>query len=243
MFTPTKLLTTKNFKTIKGEKYGYTTYILYLAPATQNSKGINLCPNASPGCATACLFTSGFGGMYEKVKIGRMNKTEWYLHDRNGFLAQLDKELTAIEKRHAGNLKMLSIRLNGTTDIRYEKLIIRDEKNIFELHPSIQFYDYTKNPKRFDIVLPSNYQLTFSRSEENEEICLNLLSRGFNVAMVFNKLPTRYKGFEVINGDENDLRFLDPKGVVVGLKYKYSTGKGGEIVNTDAFESGFVIMN
>jgi len=243
MYTPTKLLTTRNFKTLKGTKLGFTTYILYMAPATENSKGVNLCPNASPGCATACLFTSGFGGMYEKVKIGRMNKTEWYIHNRSEFLAQLDKEITAIEKRHANSLKFVSVRLNGTSDIRYEKLIIRDGKNIFQLHPDIQFYDYTKNHKRFDIELAANYQLTFSRSEENEEICLNLLSRGFNVAMVFNKIPATYKGFEVINGDENDLRFRDPKGVIVGLKYKYSTGKGGEHVNADAFESGFVIMN
>jgi hypothetical protein len=243
MFTPTKLLTTRNFKTIKGQKYGYTTYILYLAPATENSKGVNLCPNASPGCATACLFTSGFGGMYEKVKIGRMNKSEWYINDRKGFLEQLDTEITAIEKRHLDNIKMVSIRLNGTSDIRYEKLIIRDDKNIFQLHPTVQFYDYTKNPKRFDIELPANYQLTFSRSEENEETAINILKRGFNVAMVFNKVPTTYKGFSVINGDENDLRFLDPKGVIVGLKYKYSTGKGGEHVNKDAFTSGFVVMN
>jgi hypothetical protein len=242
MYTPTKLLTTNNFKTLKGEKMGYRTYILYLAPATENSKGINLCPNASPGCATACLFTSGFGGMYEKVKHGRMNKTEWFLHNRKSFLEKLDSELTAIEKRHA-NIDKVCVRLNGTSDIRYEKFTIRDGKNIFELHPDIQFYDYTKNPLRFEIELPTNYHLTFSRSEENEAICLDILSRGFNVAMVFNKLPTTYKGFTVINGDENDLRFKDGKGVIVGLKYKYSTGKGGEHVNADAFESGFVIMN
>jgi hypothetical protein len=40
----------------KGEKLGYTTYIMYLAPYTQNSKGINLCSHASVGCAKACLF-------------------------------------------------------------------------------------------------------------------------------------------------------------------------------------------
>jgi hypothetical protein len=242
MYTPTKLLTTNNFKTLKGEKMGYRTYILYLAPATENSKGINLCPNASAGCAIACLFTSGFGGMYEKVKIGRMNKTEWFIHNRPEFLKKLDSEITAIEKRHA-NIDNVCIRLNGTSDIRFEKLIIREGKNIFQLHPTVQFYDYTKNPKRFDIELPANYHLTFSRSEENEVTALNLLERGFNVAMVFNKIPTTYEGFEVINGDENDLRFRDPKGVVVGLKYKKSTGKGGGDVNADAYESGFVIMN
>ena len=46
-------------------------------------------------------------------------------------------------------------------------------------------------------------------------------------------------GFEVINGDETDLRFLDKKNVVCGLKYKKMTGKGAD--NKKAFESGFAI--
>jgi hypothetical protein len=242
MYTPTKLLTTNNFKTLKGEKMGYRTYILYLAPATENSKGVNLCPHASAGCAMACLFTSGFGGMYERVKIGRMNKTEWFIHNRTEFLAKLDSEISAIEKRHK-DIDKVCVRLNGTSDIRFEKFIIREGKNIFQLHPDVQFYDYTKNYTRFDIELPANYHLTFSRSEENEEIALSLLERGFNVAMVFKSIPTTYRGFKVINGDENDLRFKDPKGVVVGLKYKKSTGKGGGEINTEAYSSGFVIMN
>jgi hypothetical protein len=241
MFNETRLLTKNNFKTIKGEKVGYFTYILYMSPATDNSQGVNLCPHASAGCASACLFTSGFGGMYEKVANGRRNKTEWFLHDRVGFLQQLDKEITAIKKR-ATSIERVCIRLNGTTDIRYEKFKIRDGKNIFELHPDIQFYDYTKNPKRFEVVLPANYHLTFSRSEENELTVLRLLARGVSVAMVFKKVPETYMGYPVINGDENDLRFLDPRGVVIGLKYKRSTGKGGEFVNKDAYTSGFVIM-
>jgi|ERR1044072_411170 hypothetical protein len=242
MYNETRLLTKNNFKTLKGEKYGYFTYILYMSPATDNSQGINLCPHASAGCAMACLFTSGFGGMYEKVANGRRNKTEWFLHNRESFLLQLDKEISAIEKR-VTNIERVCIRLNGTTDIRWEKFAIRDGKNIFELHPEIQFYDYTKNPKRFDIELPANYHLTFSRSEENDVIALQLLNRGVSVAMVFKKTPETYMGYPVINGDENDLRFLDPKGVVIGLKYKRSTGKGGELTNAEAYSGGFVIMN
>ena len=109
------------------------------------------------------------------------------------------------------------------------------------MFPDVQFYDYTKNYLRFDKVLPSNYHLTFSRSETNEAKSLELLKRGFNVAMVFDKLPTEYQGFEVINADNDDLRFLDPKGVICGLKYKKMTGKGGAEKNKVAFESGFVI--
>jgi hypothetical protein len=46
------------------------------------------------------------------------------------------------------------------------------------------------------------------------------LSNGMNVAAVFHKVPETYLGRTVINGDETDLRFLDPKGVIVGLKAK-----------------------
>ncbi len=107
----------------------------------------------------------------------------------------------------------------------------------------VQFYDYTKNPVRFEVELPANYHLTFSRSETNHAEAMKLLERGFNVAWVFHgNLPETYLGYKVINGDETDLRVLDPKGVIVGLKYKNNTGKGGEIANKFAIESGFVTV-
>jgi len=240
MYYQSKLLTTNNHKTIKGQKMGYITYILYMSPFTDNSKGINLCPFASKGCSKACLVNSGFGGMYEKVKEGRRNKTEWFLANRSEFMTKLESEISSALRRHEGK-DIVCIRLNGTSDIRYEKIKVRDGKNIFELFPDVQFYDYTKNWKRFESPLPKNYHLTFSRSEENEEIALNLLKQGFNVAMVFDNLPKRYKGYKVIKGDETDLRFKDGKGVIVGLKYKYNTGKGGEVANKEAITSGFVI--
>lgn len=235
------LLTRNNHKTVKGEKLGYVTYILYMAPYNQNSKGINLCPHASAGCSAACLFKSGFGGMYNQVQQGRINKSEWFLANRSEFMLKLDSEISAAIKRHT-NKDIVTFRLNGTSDIRWEKIKVRDGKNIFELYPNVQFYDYTKNPIRFDVDLPSNYHLTFSRSESNHDIAMDILSRGYNVAMVFNgMLPKTYEGYKVINGDETDLRFLDGKGVIVGLSYKNNTGKGSEGANKFARESGFVL--
>jgi len=232
------LLTTNNHKTIKGEKLGYITYIMYMSPYTQNSRGINLCPHASKGCSAACLFKSGFGGMYNTVQNGRINKTEWYLENRSEFMLHLDREIGNAIKKHKDKA-IVTFRLNGTSDIRWEKIKVREGKNIFELYPDVQFYDYTKNPKRFDDVLPANYDLTFSRSETNDKHAMAILKKGYNVAMVFNKIPNEYEGFEVINGDETDLRFLDKKGVIVGLKYKSITGKGAD--NSLAFKSGFAI--
>ena len=153
-------------------------------------------------------------------------------------MAQLDNEVGKAIKKNEG--KAIPVfRLNGTSDIRWEKLKVREGKNIFELYPDVQFYDYTKNPKRFDGSMPSNYHLTFSRSEDNDKHAMAILGKGYNVAMVFNKLPETYKGYRVVNGDETDLRFLDEQGVIVGLKYKNQTGKGAN--NKVAFETGFAI--
>jgi hypothetical protein len=236
------LLSTNNAKTIKGEKLGYMTYILYMSPFNLNSKGINVCSHASKGCADSCLVGSGFGGMYTSVMQGRVNKTEYFLTSRIEFMFQLKTE---IEKAIAKNKDkaIVTFRLNGTSDLPFEKYKVFENgtKNIFELFPDVQFYDYTKNYLRFDKVLPSNYHLTFSRSETNEEKSLEILKRGYNVAMVFDKLPKTYMGYEVINADNDDLRFLDKQGVICGLKYKKMTGKGGAEKNKVAFESGFVI--
>lgn len=233
------LLSTNNTKTMKGEKLGYKTYIMYLSPFNQNSKGINVCSHASKGCAEACLFKSGFGGMYNNVEQGRIRKTEFFLKDRLGFLTQLKFEIERAIRINKDKA-IVTFRLNGTSDLPFEKYKVFEGKNIFELFPNVQFYDYTKNHLRMTKELPSNYHLTFSRSETNEVKALELLNAGFNVAMVFDKLPETYKGFKVVNGDLDDLRFLDDKNVIVGLKYKKMTGKGAD--NTLAFTSGFAIQ-
>lgn len=232
------LLSSKNYKTQKGEKLNYKTLILYMSPFTANSKGINVCSHASKGCAEACLVGSGNGGMFTQVKQGRINKTEYFLKDRVGFLNQLKGEIERVIKNLPNDFTLV-VRLNGTSDLPFEKFKVFDGKNIFEMFPQIQFYDYTKNYLRFDKVLPSNYHLTFSRSEINHEKSMELLKRGFNVAMVFTKVPQMYGGFKVVNGDETDLRFLDEKGVIVGLKYKQLTGKG--VSNKEVLKNGFVI--
>ncbi len=237
-YIPTSLLTTNNAKTIKGEKLGWKTYILYMSPHRQNSTGKSICPKASAGCAAACLFMSGHGSM-TNIQKGRTNKTEFFLSDRTKFLNMLYIEIAQIELKHRLEGTKVTIRLNGTSDISWESFKIVDNKTIFELFPSVQFYDYTKNYLRFNKELPKNYRLIFSRSETNEAIAMELIKKGINVAVVFDKLPKKFNGYKVINGDLNDLRHLDPKGVIVGLKYKIVTNKGAN--NKIAFESNFAI--
>jgi len=237
-YVPKFLLGTKNNKTIKGEKYGWITYIMYLAPFTQNATGKNVCSHSSAGCVEACLFGSGKGSM-SNVEIGRVNKTNYFLADRQNYLNQLYTEIDKLVKKHSKLDERVCIRLNGTSDLSWEKFKVKDNKSIIELFPQVQFYDYTKNYIRFSRTLPSNYHLTFSRSEVNDDKVEELLSQGHNVAVVFDKLPETYKGYKVVNGDLSDLRFKDEKNVVVGLKYKKMTGKGAD--NQKAFESGFAL--
>ena len=109
--------------------------------------------------------------------------------------------------------------------------------------PNVQFYDYTKHFKRMIKYLrgqlPANYHLTFSRNEINNFQATQVLKAGGNVAIVFRKeLPKTYKNFKVIDGDLHDLRFLDNKNVVVGLKEKLTLNKHGKL---DRDNSGFVV--
>jgi hypothetical protein len=239
-YKPKNLLTYNNAKTIKSKGKGYDTFIMYMTPFTDNSKGINVCSHASEGCAKACLVNSGYAFL-DNVQRGRRNKTEYFLADRKAFLEQLDSEITKLEKRYTKKTNKLTIRLNGTSDIVFEKFKVRDGKNIFELHPDTKFYDYTKNYLRFRKQLPKNYHLTFSRSESNDDKVKEVLNAGGNVAVVFDKLPDTYLGYPVINGDVDDLRFKDDKNVVVGLRYKKATTKNGSDINDSAIASGFVV--
>lgn len=239
-YVPSQLLSKNNAKTVKGEKFGWFTYILYLSPEKQNEVGVNNCPQASPGCAAACLNMSGRGSM-SMVQKARMNKTHYLKGEREQFLNQLDSEITKHKERHAKRGEKMCIRLNGTSDRTWERTKFKNGKTIFELHPEVQFYDYTKITNRMHINLPSNYHLTFSRSEINQQEIEVVLLMGGNVAVVFDKLPETYLGYKVINGDESDLRFLDGENVVVGLKFKKNTGKGGKENNEEAFSSGFAL--
>ena len=211
-----KLLNAGNYKTRKGEKYGWKTYGIHLAP--YNLSGKNVCSSASAGCSAACLNTAGRGSMHS-VQDARVKKTRRFFEDRNGFLSQLFKEIKSSIKSATKKELKSCFRLNLTSDILWERLVV-------EKFPQVQFYDYTKHLKRFvrflEGKLPSNYHLTYSRDETTPDTLIkSLCASGGNVAVVFRKkLPKTWLGIEVINGDDSDLRFEDGKGKIVGLVEK-----------------------
>lgn len=217
-----KLLTTSNTKIRKGEKLGFSTFGIHLAPS--NLSGFNTCKDASAGCAAACLNTAGMG-VYSTVQNARIAKTRLFFSDKSAFMKQLVKEIAAAVKKANKNGMQAAFRLNLTSDLPWEK-IRHDGKNIFELFPSVQFYDYTATLSRMSAFLagemPANYHLTFSRKENTPAaIVESVLRSGGNVAVVFRKsLPARAFDADVVNGDETDARFLDGKGKVIGLVEK-----------------------
>jgi hypothetical protein len=223
------LLTIKNTKILKSLDVGYRTFGLHLAPHTLS--GHNVCPKASPGCALACLNTAG-RGIFKNIQAARARKTKWFFSDRRGFLLQLKMEINAaLRMAHEEGL-IAAFRLNLTSDIAWENFGVMQE------FPDAIFYDYTKIAARMRPDSKAskllNYHLTFSRSEVNDAEVRQVLAWGKNVAVVFGGkvLPKEYLGYKVISGDNDDLRFTDPKNCIVGL-YR----KGAAIRDT----SGFVV--
>ena len=228
------LLTVGNPKVLKGMTQGYMTYILHLAPA--NLSGYETCPKRIAGCTSACLNTAGRGGMFKKgeftnvIQKARIRKTKMFFEDRNTFINLLVKDIELGIKQSARLNLTPVFRLNGTSDLAFEKYeVVRNGRlyrNIFSAFSEVTFYDYTKILGRKIKEIP-NYSLTFSAADGNDADVAKAIVQGYNIATVFGikktlPMPETYLGLPVFNGDESDLRFLDPKGVVVGL---YAKGK------------------
>ena len=221
----------------KTAKNSLKTFILYLSPYNYNSKGVNLCPKASKGCALACLYTAGRGA-FSNVQQARQNKTEYYLRDKQGFILNLSNQIMKeYSKAKKGGYK-IAFRLNGTTDIDFVYLLQKYANlDISTLKDFAVFYDYSKILGKCKKYLNHpNYFLTFSRSETNDKETNEAIKLGINVAAVFSgDLPQKYKGTPVIDGDSSDLVMLYNKNVILGLKAKGKArkDKSGFVINTE----------
>jgi hypothetical protein len=246
-----RLLTPGNPKTEKGRGAGYWTFILHLAPASLS--GFNVCAMATAGCKAACLNTAGRGGimaghgiltaddvaagLHNTIQKARIRKTKAFFALRNEFMAVLVADISKAIKLARRNGFTPVFRLNGTSDIRWETVRDANGRNVFEHFPQVQFYDYTKIANRRGI--PSNYALTFSLADGNEAHARAALANGLNVAAVFSDkarvsraISEGFLGHPVANGDDTDLRFLDPANHVIAL---YAKG------NAKRDTSGFVV--
>jgi hypothetical protein len=215
-------------KTIKGEKYGVLTGVVYMAPG--DLTGHEMCPARTPGCTKACLFTAGKGAFGSTI-AARMRRTYQFINRQQEFMLELVREIEIGEHRAAKLGMAFAVRLNGTSDIAYEDIpVVRNGVkcvNVFAAFPSVYFYDYTKRFDRLENIIGiHNYSVTFSYAEtkKNHAEAAQALEMGFSVAVVMESLQETFMGVKVIDGDDSDVRFWDAKNnggpVVVGLKPK-----------------------
>jgi len=220
-----------NAKTIKGDGKKYTTAIVYMIPND------SICPMSvakMANCQKPCLVNAGMSAVFPSINISRQKKTDLFQNDQKLFLEILDKDIKKFIRDCKKDGTTACIRLNGTSDIDYERLIDMESYDAI-------FYDYTKRPNRLNKKLPKNYHLTVSYSQATERY-QNIVEEAIkkhsdiNVAVVFRdkeKIPLSFLDKNVIDGNKDDLRFLDKKGSIVGL---YARGKAAK-----QDQSGFVI--
>ena len=221
-------------KTVKGLKKNVLTGIMYLAP--HNLSGHQVCPNASEGCKAACLYSAGMG-RFSTVQAARINKTKWFFEERDTFLNTLVKNIATIERKANRENLIPAIRLNGTSDIAFEKIRVERNgvtyRNIMNAFPDVMFYDYTKVLGRKLALTTPNYHLTFSLAEDNDDQAIQALAQGYNVAVVMNSKrhavkPETWGGYPVVDGDETDVRFFDPDGGYIVALFVKGTGAKDE---------------
>ena len=208
------------------------TYILYLAPA--KTSGYNVCSHSTNECRMGCLATSGHAGIEintgksTTIRDCRIKKTRLFFENPTFFMAWMIAEMQKYQRKAIKDGYGFSVRLNGTSDIDWANALYEGQ-NIFQIFPDVQFYDYTKNPNKFN-GKPTNYHLTFSYTGFNASSCKALLEQGQNVAVVFDTkkgkpMPAMFLGYPVIDGDLTDYRPNDGNGVIVGLRFKKIANK------------------
>jgi hypothetical protein len=209
----------------KAYKYDELVYTIYLAPAKMS--GYEVCAKRTEECTLLCLNESGHNRMDTKrnfINQSRIKKTKLFFENREFFVRWVIDEIKQGIKKAEKLGYEFSVRLNNTSDLSPELFYINDngtKKNLLQLFPNVQFYDYTKIPNRIKLKQKyPNYDLTFSFDGNNMGECFKMLDEQIRVAMVFENVPNTYENFQVINGDLYDMRYRDPKNVIVGLKFK-----------------------
>ena len=240
-----------NAKTVKGDGSEYLTAILYMTPykvwVETLGRYSNSCPMAEQaGCIDACLNTAGRGA-FNNVQSARMRKAQLFYNDRVEFMKQLYHDIQKFSNYCRKRNIQPCVRLNGTTDIQWELIPVLTKElaqykgidknaNIFEVFPEVQWYDYTKIANRRKAKDIPNYHLTWSYSGADPRYAAMLdtaIENGMNAAVVFRsnfievkpKCWHTWNGYPVIDGDKDDLRFLDPKGGHIVALYAKGAAK------------------
>jgi hypothetical protein len=232
-------------KADKAVAHGALMRIAYLAPHDLAGVG-NLCPHASAGCRALCLgWHSGQAAMIaggsqstaiNPARQARLDRARLFMADRAGFVARLDRELSAhLRTAEKQNLEPVA-RLNGSADINWLGVRDRAGRTVYERHRRIQFVEYTKSHAMMTAKRPPNLALVFSLSEWNHATAGHLLRRGESIALVADFAPpSHWHGYTIIDGDQHDLRHRDPHNCIVWLSPKGTAAKNDR--------SGFVLRS
>ena len=247
----------KSAKMMKSYTHNVATYCVYLAPAnmagrTKKGTRINVCP-MSQHCKELCLNSAGHNkadilsngnkNVRESlINISRIKKTKLFYNDRDLYMDILIHEINRDRSYAERHGMEFSVRLNGTSDLSHE-IMKKDGKNILEIFPDVQFYDYTKVYNRTKLMkFYPNYDITFSYDGYNWDQCEQFLNDGGKVAVVFDSetMPKTYKGYKVIDANGYDMRYLDPKGCIMGLEF-HPIAKDGKVLYAKDIDDPFVV--
>ena len=210
-----QILTIQTAKNDKALALGYLQGIIFLSPHTSSGEW-NTCAAASPGCSKACLAQFAGRMRFSAAIKARQQRTQLWYRDRKMFLASLDWDIRALERKAVRMGLTPCIRPNGGSDLPKLAGAVLDRFGG-------PVFDYTKLPRSWERVKP-NYHLTFSASEINATDRIEAINHGLNLAVVEREEPKGWDGI-VVNGDEHDLRFLDPPDSLVWLKPKGGIAK------------------
>ena len=231
-FGVNSLLSLQQTKAEKSNKSGkYFSRIQHLSPSDESGV-FNTCPFASKECKELCLNTT-YRMRSDPSTKARINRTAFLAKDPQTYFHLLAGEILATYRKAEKLGKTAAIRLNGTSDIRWEKrsvnLFGETYANIYDAFPEIIFYDYTKFPldKMQRALQQKNYHFVYSLSEKENSIseAKEYQDIGINTAAVFrDRFPKTFslngQEFPTINGDLTDLIFTYPKNHIISLLAK-----------------------
>jgi hypothetical protein len=242
-----KIVTLPNGNSKLAKSKGYFNAGISLAQASLS--GHNMCHGSTPQCRGACLGQTGRAEFFPLITQSRIARTKLYAENRDVFWSILETELHSVDRKAKKLGIPVAFRPNILSDQSWHVTV----PQMFETFKHWTFYSYTKIKSKVSAAitgkLPENYHITYSWSERsNIAQVKKYLDHGVNVAVPFYDkqtlkptIPQEWQGMPVINGDKSDLRFLDPKGVIVGLKTKLPKAKWKRyriIKNSDGFFVG-----
>ncbi len=185
----------------------------------QGDQSTTFCAGSNEFCRGSCLVYTGQHGADPYNLQIKVATSMALIREPAAFMRILVEAIDWFGREQRQCRKTPCYRLNVLSDLPWELIY----PEMFERFARDQFYDYTKVAGR---AVPPNYDVTFSYSGTNWRLCQHELERGQRCAVVFfarrqeaYPFPRTWRGYDVIDGTTHNFRFMDPGGIIVGLRY------------------------